>query len=920
MVINRNFVLFFGICLSFSIINAAPQREKRQVDTNSNDSEIKKFHVNTKIQLRYAITNVETQMQNRHNEAKEVFFDLYIPKEAFVSNFTMDIGGKTYQAAVKTKEVARNIYNESTDTSGLIQTTSEPEFTDGKQVTFSAKLDPAEKVTFNLRYEELLERSEKGKYHYEVNIQPKNQKIADFKIKVTINESLPLDDISVTRVKDKDEAKFQAEDISKGTLVHDEKNSSNFAIIKMSPNDAKNNGKDWKFVVKYDVKRPEDGNDVQIGAGKFVHYFAPDKLPTMPKHVIFVIDISGSMNGRKLQQTKDAMSTMLDKMSEKNIDNFNIILFDSEIEVWGKKKCNTDFRDYYADYNDEVTAEPCEQDNGKDVSYSIPKNNGNVGPAYDFVLDLNVRGSTNINDALIEAINIAKQVKDRQEIDEKTQQMIVFLTDGQPSAGETFGPKIKENVKKANAETQIPIYGLALGDGADFDLIKDISDESNGFAERIYESGNSFEQLEDFYNKISDPKLKDVSFEYIVNGKRIVPENLTTSTINQVFGSNEYSVVGSLPEDEEINEIEVILKGKDQVGYFSEIIHLRPCILPIFPLPSPKPLPDQIVPRHPSSKPLPDQIVPFPILPKRCFPIIAPQPIWEQSPTESFMERLWAYKRINFLSDDKKNCSRGIDNTLNDTENVTEANEEKNEVTEDEDSEKNECEDEAIRLALKYNFVTDLTSLVIEENDDYIKKGPVSIGNKKPETSYPGLRSQVAYSSFAYASGPRGASVGTRSKSAPRRPGSGLMAMSFNRVASSGFKRTRPQKRPATYLLSGGSLSRDPLSRRTTTDYPFTSTTTQAPTTTLGFCKMVIFDKTYLRGQPVEISGDENDFNDFSFDNKIASLMIEGDCCWTLYADSNFQGASIQLNVGEYQSATDIKRVFKKASSARASC
>merc|ERR1719336_3364050 len=149
---------------------------------------------------------------------------------------------------------------------------------------------------------------------------------------------------------------------------------------------------------------------------------------------------------------------------------------------------------------------------------------------------------------------------------------------------------------------------------------------------------------------------------------------------------------------------------------------------------------------HPSSKPLPDQIVPFPILPKRCFPIIAPQPIWEQSPTESFMERLWAYKRINFLSDDKQNCSRGIDNTLNDTENVTEnvteANKEKNEVTENEETEKNKCENEAIRLALKYNFVTDLTSLVIEENDDYIKKGPVSIGKKKPETSYPGLRSQ----------------------------------------------------------------------------------------------------------------------------------------------------------------------------------
>merc|ERR1712129_6399 len=158
-------------------------------------------------------------------------------------------------------------------------------------------------------------------------------------IKVAINESLPLDGISVTRVKDKDEAKFQSEDISKGNLIYDEKSTPNVAFIDMQPNDAKNNGKDWKFVVKYDVKRPEDGNDVQIGAGKIVHYFAPDSLPTLPNHVIFVIDISGSMGGRKLQQTKDAMTTMLDKMSEKNIDNFNIILFDGSIDVWGRKRC-----------------------------------------------------------------------------------------------------------------------------------------------------------------------------------------------------------------------------------------------------------------------------------------------------------------------------------------------------------------------------------------------------------------------------------------------------------------------------------------------------------------------------------------------------------------------------------------------------
>jgi len=903
MVKNNKILIIFSLCLSFSSIKAASlNRQKRQTETDNDQAEIKKFHVNSRIQLRYAITNVETQMQNKHSEAKEVFFDMYIPKEAFVSNFTMTIKGKTYLASVETKEKAQNIYNESTDTSGLIQTTSQPEFTDGKQVTFSAKLDPAEKVTFNLRYEELLQRSEQGKYHYEVNIQPKNQKIADFKIKVSINESLPLDGISVTRVKDKDEAKFQAEDISKGNLIHDSKYSPNIAFIEMRPNDAKNNGKDWKFVVNYDVQRPDDGNDVQIGAGKFVHYFAPDKLPTMPKHVIFVIDISGSMSGRKLQQTKDAMTTMLDKMSEKNIDNFNIILFDSNIEVWGRKKCETDFPGFL-EYSDGVTEPPCEEENDKDVSYSIEKNNGDVGPAYDFVLDLNVRGSTNINDALLEAIKIAKQVKQREEIDIKTQQMIVFLTDGQPSAGETHGPKIKENVRKANAETNIPIYGLALGDGADFNLIKDISDESNGFAERIYESGNSFEQLENFYSKISDPKLKDVSFEYIVNGKRIVPENLTSPTINQVFGSNEYSIVGTLPESEEINEIKVVMKAKDQVGIVEKLITIKPCILPVYPLPSPKPLPDQITP--------------LPILPKRCFPVIPPQPqpIWEQSPTEKFMERLWAYKRINYLSDNDKTCSKGIDTTINDVlaENIPKAEEEENE-----EPKKNECEEEAIRLALKYNFVTDLTSLVIEENDEYINKGPIQIG-KKPASTYPGLRaSGVAYSSYSYSAPVNNFFALSASKAAPPRRKFNRNRVAAGRPSQPGRRKgSRPQLLPQSRPV-----------QTTTSAYLYTTTTTQYTTTstqppvTFGFCKMIMYDETYFRGQSIEITGDVSDFNDdtFNFDNEIASLKIEGDCCWTLFTDSNFQGVSMKLNVGEYQSPTNIRNIFKKASSAQATC
>merc|ERR1712038_776019 len=379
----------------------------------------------------------------------------------------------------------------------------------------------------------------------------------------------------------------------------------------------------------------------------------------------------------------------------------------------------------------------------------------------------------------------------------------------------------------------------------------------------------------------------------------------TSPTINQVFGSNEYSIVGTLPESEEINEIKVVMKAKYQVGIVEKLITIKPCILPVYPLPSPKPLPDQITP--------------LPILPKRCFPVIPPQPqpIWEQSPTEKFMERLWAYKRINYLSDNDKTCSKGIDTTINDVlaENIPKVEEEENE-----EPKKNECEEEAIRLALKYNFVTDLTSLVIEENDEYINKGPIQIG-KKPASTYPGIRDSggLAYSSYAY------------SAQAPSPNLQMFKSSVFNNLKSAGRpgppprsslnRQRRPQRRPSRPQLNSTRLAYASPPQTTTSTYLYTTTTTQ-PLVTFGFCKMIMYDETYFRGQSIEITGDVSDFNDdtFKFDNEVASLKIEGDCCWTLFTDSNFQGVSMKLNVGEYQSPTNIRNIFKKASSAQANC
>ena len=100
-----------------------------------NLAEITKFHVNAKVQMRYAITNIETKVKNSNNETSNVHFNMYIPKEAFVSNFSMVIKDKTYVAKVDTKENALKIFENSTTTSGIVQSFNDPKFKDGKHVS-----------------------------------------------------------------------------------------------------------------------------------------------------------------------------------------------------------------------------------------------------------------------------------------------------------------------------------------------------------------------------------------------------------------------------------------------------------------------------------------------------------------------------------------------------------------------------------------------------------------------------------------------------------------------------------------------------------------------------------------------------------------------------------------------------------------
>ena len=101
---------------------------------DGNIAEITKFHVKTTIKMRYAITTVETWVRNKYNHEREVFFDMFIPKEAFVSNFSMVINDKIYVAKVDIKEVAAQIYKESDNNAGLVEAKTPRENVEVKHV------------------------------------------------------------------------------------------------------------------------------------------------------------------------------------------------------------------------------------------------------------------------------------------------------------------------------------------------------------------------------------------------------------------------------------------------------------------------------------------------------------------------------------------------------------------------------------------------------------------------------------------------------------------------------------------------------------------------------------------------------------------------------------------------------------------
>ncbi|XP_036414966.1 inter-alpha-trypsin inhibitor heavy chain H3-like [Colossoma macropomum] len=482
-------VTLFG----FLLCCAAPSQTNKERDVD-----IYSFHINSTVTSRYAITVITSRVANRLNESKEVHFQVKIPKNAFISKFRMTIEGKTYDGVVKEKEVAQQQYSQAVsrgESAGMVSSVGRTLEEFKTSVTVAA----FSKVTFELTYEELLQRQH-GKYQLLINAQPM-QPVADFKIDVYIEES---PGISFLEVK----GELNTNELVSAVTTSRAGDKAWVSFYPTREQQTKcdvcgENGLNGDLLIIYDAERPKPSGELKASDGYFVHYFAPTDIQRLPKNVVFVIDRSGSMSGRKIEQTRLAMLKILGDLAED--DYFGLIIFDSQVEVWKPELHQATER--------------------------------NLKRAKDFVRMIEVRGATDINAAVLKGVEmINKHPRER------SASILILLTDGAPNTGVSDPTRIQANVKEATGG-KFPLYCLGFGFDVNFGFLNKMALENNGLARRIYEDSDADLQLQGFYESVATPLLTDVQLNYAGAG------NLTQTRFSHYYNGSEIVVAGQITDN-----------------------------------------------------------------------------------------------------------------------------------------------------------------------------------------------------------------------------------------------------------------------------------------------------------------------------------------------------------------------------------
>src|SRR5688500_4890172 len=186
----------------------------------------------------------------------------------------------------------------------------------------------------------------------------------------------------------------------------------------------------------------------------------------VPRDLTFVLDVSGSMSGEKMDQARAAGKQFLRSLS--SADRFRLIDFSSDVRS---------FRDGFA--------------------YAT---RDNIRAAERYLDDLEAQGSTNIAGALDEALSIPQQ--------SGRLPIVLFLTDGLPTVGERNGAVIAASVARRRGSRRLFTFGV--GSDLNVSLIEQLALEGRGTASFVRPEESVERAVSIVASRLTNPLVTDV--------------------------------------------------------------------------------------------------------------------------------------------------------------------------------------------------------------------------------------------------------------------------------------------------------------------------------------------------------------------------------------------------------------------------
>ena len=189
------------------------------------------------------------------------------------------------------------------------------------------------------------------------------------------------------------------------------------------------------------------------------------------KDIVLVADTSGSMEGERLKQAKEALKYLIGVLGED--DRFSIVQFNTDVDAFKTEL--------------------------------VPATKANKALGTKFVDELEAHGGTNIGDALKTAVTLLdKGTKERPSY-------LVMMTDGEPTVGDTT---IEGLVKKIDSTRDIRVFDFGVGYDINTRLLTKLAEAHHGTAQFVEPDESIETSLSNFYQKIKSPVLSDVKIAY----------------------------------------------------------------------------------------------------------------------------------------------------------------------------------------------------------------------------------------------------------------------------------------------------------------------------------------------------------------------------------------------------------------------